>query len=394
MNTRTLALIAYILLSTFLTAAYPAGLCIDLFTKEKLFSSHELEQRQQIIKRNHSFRDGSILVEEMAKDGSLIYLGDHQYSPGTEFLASNEFDWAQKSSPDRTETDVVVGFGTNNVWDIALNKKAKHMVIGDWSPWPVISQRFLIQPLIRVSKSPQELILQLAGIPKELAKGLSVSEAFLVTRQFDSLPISRQAPEVLKLLNELALDPNISEIELKFLTTYFRPRLGDNASLGGFGPFQQLRHPSFALLHSFYSKRYSPEIAGVSDNVFSSQKNFQYLKDLFDSGNVSFGITSVNDMSFYEKVKSAKMSGPLKRITLSVTNIFDCGCYNGLTFSDFRKYLKEALNIFKSPVTVHRTTNNVPPHGYYKYEIKTEDDIPKLDEFDSSALDEHAAQAG
>jgi len=91
-----------------------------------------------------------------------------------------------------------------------LNKKAKHMVIGDWSPWPVISQRFLIQPLIRVSKSPQELILQLAGIPKELAKGLSVSEAFLVTRQFDSLPISRQAPEVLKLLNELALE--ISQI--------------------------------------------------------------------------------------------------------------------------------------------------------------------------------------
>ncbi len=268
------------------------------------------------------------------------------------------------------------------------------MVIGDWSPWPVIAQRYLIQPLIRISKSPQELILQLAGIPKDQAKDLSLSDAFNLTRKFDGLPISRQAPEVLKLLNDLAQDPNISEIELKFLATYFRPRLGDNISVGGFGPFQQLRHPTFALLHSFYGKRYSPEVAGSTDNIFSNQQNFQYLKNLFDSGNVSFGITSVNDMSFYQKVKATKMHGSLKRITLSVTNIFDCGCYNGLTFSDFQKYIRDSLTIFKSAVTVHRTTNNVPPHGYYKYEVNTADDIPKLDEFDSSALDENYKQAG
>jgi len=394
MNLRNLSLITALLLSTFLTAAYPAESCHSLFLPEKTLSAQEIELRHQIVTHSYNFGDGGLLLTEMQKDGSLVYVGNHEYEPGTEFLASNEFDWAQKTIKDSTETDVIIGFGTNTAWDIALGKKAKHMVIADWSPWPVIAQRYLVQPLLRTSKTPQEFILQLAGIPKENANGLSLSEAFTLARQFSSFPAARVSADVTKHLKNLAEDPSVSELELKFLSTYFMPRLGRNISLNGFGPFPLLRHPSFAMLYSFYQKRYDPSLVGNVESVFSSLENFNYLKNLFDSGHVSFGITSVTDMAFYEAIKEKKMSSTLKRITLSVTNIFDCGCYNGLTFSDFRKYLKETLKIFKSSVTVFRTTNNVPPHGYYKYDLKTEEDIPVIDEFDSSALDEHEKRAG
>lgn len=100
-NFRILILFAYLLLSTLLTVAYPAGLCVELFSKEKVISAETIEQRKQIIQRSYNFRDGAHLIQEMAKEGSLLYIGNHEYSPGTEFLASNEFDWAKKASPDR-----------------------------------------------------------------------------------------------------------------------------------------------------------------------------------------------------------------------------------------------------------------------------------------------------
>lgn len=369
-----------------------AQTCESLFVdKTKILTEQQKAERLQIIRTKHIL-PVSLLIAEMKRNGSLIYEGKHNYLPGTEFLASNEFDWT-KMPIDRNETDLIIGFGTNNVWDIAARKKAKKMVIADWSPWPIIAQEYIISPLIRIAKSPSDLILMLSGIsPKQYSSlQIPIEVAFEMTEIFDRSYIYK----VFEFLKELSENPEINETELKFLTTYFRAHIGDHLytdRLGyplGYGPFSNLRSPDFGRLNFFYNKRYNPLKIGQIDSVFSSLDNFNHLKKLFQNKNVYYGLTSITDLSFYDSIKNNSVFKNIKSLTLTVTNIFDCGCYNGLNFSDFQKLLKDVRKLFsnfKAGITVFRTTNNRPPHGFYKYEIIDENSIPLKDEYDSSAV--------
>lgn len=361
--------------------------CEPLFHEVTKIKNHSSFQERLEITNQHHRISMNELVSEMLHDGKLIYKGDHDYQPGTEFLASNEFDWS-KTPFDSNSTDVLVGFGTNSAWDIALRKKAKTLMIADWSPIPLIAQQYLVAPLIRISKSPAELIVMLAGMPAEEARNLTLSQAFNLAKNFDVKTFKEQSPTVHRLLIVLANNPAISDSELKFLTAYYRPRLGYANMPGMYGPFNQLRSYSFAFLHSFYQKRYDPKLVGNQVSVFSTQNNFNYLKNLFDSQQVFFAMASITDTKFYQIVHTKMIEKNYSKVSFSVTNIFDCGCYNGLTFIDFQNYLKNLFSIFgdKSDLTVFRTTNNVPPHGYYRYQIKKDSDIPQYDEKDSSAL--------
>lgn len=349
-----------------------------------------LEERLAMTQKNHLL-PANYLLQEMAKEGSLIYQGDHSYRPGTEFLASNEFDW-HKTPKDHQETDLLIGFGTNTSWDLAARKKAKQLVIADWSPWPIIAQRYIVEPLIRISKSPTELILLISGVhPNSVRQQLSLNDAFDLVRDFDSRPVSAQKNVVEATLKEIARDERITDDELKFLTTYFRPRVGDNLFREGLGPFQFLRNPTFALLNHFYSRRYDTRQVGFVDSVFSSITHFKHLKSLFDSKQTFYAMTSITDSKFYQSIVTNSKLSHVKSVTLSITNIFDCGGYNGLTFLDLQNYLKNVSGIFhylKKPVVVFRTTSHSPPHGFYRYEINSDKDIPRQDEMDSTAIKE------
>lgn len=112
-------------------------------------------------------------------------------------------------------------------------------------------------------------------------------------RNYDTFPVSDQSVIVREFLEELSVNPLITEIELKFLTTYFRPRLGDNLFPDGYGPFLNLRNQRLALVNRFYYSRYSKS-SGSTDSVFSSTKNFQHLKKLFASNNVLYGLVSTH----------------------------------------------------------------------------------------------------
>lgn len=385
-----MSLFALLVLILGANSSYGSGFsdtCHYFYKKQiKPLSKEALYLRDQIIQKNHRFTVGELL-DNLKKDGKLIYKGSHKYQAGSEFLASNEFDWAQ-TPKDYEKTDIIIGFGTNSVWDLALRKKAEHIIIGDWSPWPIIAQAYLVAPLLRISKTPQEFIYMLNGLPSKFAYGKSLSDVFNIGKNFSLSRVSEQRTMVEMLLVDLANNPLITEKELQFLTTYFRPRLGDNLNPSGYGPFENLRSPQFALVSFFYDRRYNPQLVGEVDSIFSSIDNFNYLKSKFDGDKVKYGLTSITDLEFYKTVSESSKFPAKSKVTFSVSNVFDCGCYNGLTFFDFQKYLKSMIDIFKNPITVFRTTNSSPPHGFYRYFIPSKEKIPSSDEIDSTAINE------
>src|SRR5687768_5422267 len=67
--------------------AQASNLCKSVYSE-----SLPLSNRLALISQNHHFQL-SELVLQLRQDGKLMYRGKHKFKAGTEFLASNEFDW-------------------------------------------------------------------------------------------------------------------------------------------------------------------------------------------------------------------------------------------------------------------------------------------------------------
>ncbi|MFL5592134.1 MAG: hypothetical protein ACJ8DI_31400 [Ktedonobacteraceae bacterium] len=83
---------------------------------------------------------------------------------GIIFPASNEFDWAWFPwTPE--PVDVIIGFGTNASWDVAIRHRTKTLILGDWQREPLLGQEYLLRPFILLAKNRQEFLSFLSGIP-------------------------------------------------------------------------------------------------------------------------------------------------------------------------------------------------------------------------------------
>lgn len=367
--------------------ALAAPSCKQLFKDQK-----DLVKRFKIIEQDHHWSLSELLFQ-FKKDGKLFYRGKHSFEPGTDFLASNEYDWL--STPfDHKPSDVLIAFGTNSAWEIAANKNVKSLYLADWSPYPLLSSAYIISPLIRIAKTPQELIILLSGrIPSKELLDRSLDELFETSRYY----VNGDSPEKInqtKAFLEYLARQNISDFELQFLTSYFYGLAGKKVEKNKLGPFENLRHASFARLLNFYDQRYSPGVAAIHNekpsveteleqvSVFSSQKNFDKLKYLFDNDRVHYGLTEITDTNFYQTIQQKEKANGYQKYTLSITNIFDCGEYNGLTFFDLQNYLKNTMSIFGAnevnPLVVFRTTNVQPPHGFYRYDLTSPMQIQQI----------------
>lgn len=352
-----------IFLFTNITSASPE-LCQFLYKQKKL-TLDQVSRRQQIVMQNHHV-DLDILLAVMEQKGALVYKGDHQYKMGSQYIASNEFDW-QKTPKDYQPTDLVIGFGTNSVWDIAARKKAKKMIIADWSPWPLIGQAFLMAPLLKVATMPEEFVLMLYGLPKQEAHGKSLEQVFDQGKSLNLInPLARRE-SVEKLLNELAKDSRVSELELKFLTTFFRARFSVDPFQGKYGPFEDLKDPLMGQVFYFFNKRYHPKLNGNNDSVLSDKNHFDYIREQFAMNKVQYALTSINDYQFYKKIFKEQSS--ISNYTLSISNIFDSE-YNGFSQNDLKDYLSRVAQLSGKPFIVFGTTNNQTPHNYYRLDKK------------------------
>lgn len=238
-------------------------------------------------------------LDELHSQKRLIHRGSHTYQKGTEFLVSNEFDWFN-SNFNPVETEAVIGFGTNSLWDISVRDQAKAMVIADWSPWPLIAHAFIFSPLLRVSNPPEEFIFMISGLPLKYSHGESLSDVFDFAKKFTLSKIDDSKLKVLELLNEHSANPSITEFEL-ILTTFFRPRLGDSLhQQNGYGPFYELKNQNTANLTFYLEQRYNPKNIGRTHSTLSSRENFNYLKSLFQTDSVYHALADVMDINFYQ----------------------------------------------------------------------------------------------
>lgn len=101
----------------------------------------------------------------------LLYNGpdpDSKICTDAPFPASNEIDWLGHNWDDTWNTKpapMVIAFGTNSGWDVAVRLKAKEMVMVDWMLIPLECQEYLLRPLLAISKSRAEFLSNLAGVP-------------------------------------------------------------------------------------------------------------------------------------------------------------------------------------------------------------------------------------
>ncbi len=311
-----------------------------------------------------------ILLGKLRSKGLLIYHGNHVFTPAYEQLFSNEFDWLIHKFP-QIETDIVFGFGTNSLWDIALQNKSESIVVADWSPWPIIAHAFICSPLIKIANSPQEFILLTCGLPAKTANGLSLENAFALAKKFTLSKVSDQKDKVQETLIELENSRLITDLELQFLTSFLAPRLGINLNAkSGYGPFPVLRSPDIANISYFLDRRYNPTVTGESSHVFSTIENFNYLKDLFLKQKITYAMADVMDIEFYKKIISWGSAKKSKSYALSVSNIFDCGYYNNLTLENLAKLKSELLNLFNGcDLQLYQTLNLKEPRNYFREKL-------------------------
>lgn len=325
--------------------------------------------RSELIGRNHVLSVAELL-SELVDTRRVVYQKNISYIKGHEYLASNEFNFHENQLRE-ISSDLIVGFGTNSVWDLALKSQSSKMIIADWSPWPIIAQAFLISPLLRIANSPAEFICMINGMPASTAANLGLIDAFRISKEFTLAPLKDQFERVRVLLNDLCLDTRINELELKFLTTYFRPRLNDNLNKLCYGPFSDLSSPNIANISYYYDERYNPKKTGTTQNVFSAAENFNKLKQMFLDGNVYYAVAEVSDLLFYQSIKNKFLDiDVVSSVAVNFSNIFECGYYNNLNFANLLELTKQIFKMYQRPLTIYFTEGRQNPHLYHQYEIR------------------------
>ncbi|MNL13472.1 hypothetical protein D3C87_1343810 [compost metagenome] len=296
----------------------------------------------------------------------------------------------------------MVAFGTNSAWEIMLAQSPKHVVIADWSPNPLIGQAYIIAPLMKIAQTPQEFLMLLSGrLPEPGIEKKSVSDVFDEANSYLATPGHLRQEKAKALIADLVKRRIVKEKELSFLTSYFLGMTGATSAESGIGPFQGLRSQVFANFMKFYGARYGAENIRYSNGdealaaletfgSLANLKNFKKLRRYFVEDRIRYAMTSVNDTGFYNQLMEIYRPQGLRNMILSVTNIFDCGDYNQMTFQHYQTLLKNVASQLRvSPggpsLTVYRTTNVAPPHGFYRYEIDSIEKVPQKDEADSQA---------
>jgi hypothetical protein len=379
-------------------AAAAAPMCSQILIAAESFDAAKRSELINQIGMGKRLPDWTAIF---SKEDNLIYKGQHDYMPGSEFLASNEFDWA-RTPYSKKKADVLVAFGTNSAWEIIIAQSPKEIIMADWSPQPLMAHEYLITPLMKIANTPQEFISLLSGhLPTEATNRYDMDVTLKHAVQSFGNPSRQQFIQVQNLLKYLTTRPEITEKEFEFLASYYVASIGYNYHQYGFGPFKELRGASFANFVNFYEGRYD-QTSFIENNgkaalsvmkefgSITSLENFTKLRSYFVEGKIKYAVTSVMDTEFYSQVIKDNQAKGLNKMVLSVTNIFDCGCYNELTFQHYQALLKFVGNEMKvqpggPELTVYRTTNHSPPHGFHRYDIDNITKVPEKDEADSVA---------
>ncbi len=320
----------------------------------------------------------------LEKSPRMLYNDGQQRRSFTPFFASNESDW-YNTPWDEKPTDVMVGFGTNGSWDLAMRKNAKELVLADWESGPLVGQEFLQRPFILTARNPTEFLAMMAGVPlKESQLNMSLDEfnKMLYTSSWTFEEVHRaQQGYVLR----MSTDPRFGQAEIQAVISYYMAIVqGPIANSPAFGPLRGRGAGEKGYLPVYFGPRYVPSqliAEGAPKNlinkaffsILSSQESFARLKMLFENPRYAKG--AIDDLHLYQAVKAEGDAKGYRSYTFNFTNIPDAISPNGKAAFEYMQRLRAGLyGLFPAPeydVTIFVTTNLGPPHHFIRLERNT-----------------------
>ena len=315
------------------------------------------------------------------------------------FIATNEFDWF-KQEIDKKEADIFVGLGNNSVWDLAVRRNAKVMIIGDHDEEVIIAQEYLYKPLLLIAKSPIEFISMLAAvpIPEELGNA-SLEEVFdFIDKYLESYPKEGKKPTadranyIEEIVARLKSHPLLRESHISFINKHLnwisRPKRDVESEYDG----------AFAGILAYYGKdnpytyfrdRYNPKklvkdgavpemVADPYFSSFSSMEAFLRLRNLFEQGNVYYFVADIADRRPYKIINELARQSGRKISGLSMCNIIDYLTKDANKNTSIMVQILEMVLAeleIDSSFTAYHTRGTEPPHSYEVYNVSLPQDI-------------------
>jgi hypothetical protein len=328
----------------------------------------------------------------------VLYRGNGKRDYHHGWPASNEFDYGLDQVVDHRPADVFMGFGNNTVWDLALRRHAKQLIIGDADEGVLRAQEFLFRPLIMMARSPQEFVAMLGAVrlPRAL-QAAPLTEVFNYVEQ-QRQPLAEGQPAraaasrrfIQKLAERIAahpdLGPRYAQLVAHHLTWSLRPRMWD--PLPGLIPIQW--HPDYrgtgfsgyggqediyGHFKERYDKRQMTENGSRPENltdpmfsVLSSKKAFSWLKRRFANNDVYYVVGDVRDPGLYAAVGAFTRRTGRRVDGISLNNIPDFAANNDPVEANrivdlVARSAREHLGA-KASFAIYRTMGTQPPHEY------------------------------
>lgn len=320
-------------------------------------------------------------IRILRDSGRLVYRGVTNSEVTSPFLLSNE-RITGAAFFDRERVDLLVAFGTNSSWEIAANGNAKHLVIADWSPYPILAQAFIIEPLLRIAKTPTEW-MQLLDAEIPYGSQAPVETCFGCEFGLQESPHYRDR-DVERFLRYLSEQPQLSNDELRFLAAYFHSRVSYRRQ-NQFSPFASVRSFQHVDAHGFVSLQYSNlPVEEYRTSVLHNSSLFSRLKNLYAKPRgVSYAWMDVRDLEGYRSLRATFDQS--RHWTVSLSNILDMpyvGLHNpGQLLVEIAKIARSGVS---SSTTFYATTRELVGQSLHEKttQLKVSIDL-SVNEFDN-----------
>lgn len=321
----------------------------------------------------------------------------------TEFYSSNETDW-HIAEMDFDPVDVVIGFGTNNVWDIAVRKDAKIMVIGDHVAGPLIGQEYILKAMFKHAQTRAQFLGLLRSIPVRLdSSNLSLLDLF--DHVHAEMRFARGQERQLfmdAILEDVRTDPELGPLYAQVLEQYYSSLFMYEIGLMDFPEHLQILKTPFSpspiyspraymvpeIADSFVA-RYSPQnkrgvprdfLEHPFASFLSSEAAYQRLRHLFVSGNVFYVRSDFQNQEIYRRVAHLALTRGYKTMAISTSNIADVIWAEHFDVENksndfYRAFMgKTAKTLWDmgiaSPLTFFQTRNWMLPHRFERHRIQ------------------------
>lgn len=312
-------------------------------------------------------------------------------------LVSNESDF-WKQPIDTRPADIFVGFGNNNVYDLAMRRNAKTMVIVDHDGEVLRAHEYLYKPLAMIARSPGEFISMLTGypVPRHAMDGpidfVFAEIARSIVSEHPIFPNPERMRYAHSVAERIGAHPALTGAHAEFVRNHLlwlaAPQQIRPSIEGVFSDFQ-LQEDGTAFMLGRLFARYStlrlasegapPELV-LSPNysILSSPEAFRWLQNIYSDNQVFYVLADIADGRAYERIGDLARASGQQIGGLYLTNITDIrnetdARGNALLY----RVTKAAMRGMPvdSSFTIYRTCGTGADHQYEQHQLSQPSDL-------------------